>query len=267
MSAISGKMEADVEIKQEVREEKPELVYPIINPSKSINPVNLEAGEAMPDDVIPESENEGDVRINDLLQPDLTGLGGDPEQDEPGYTGEKERQTIVTGYSKPRIIVNSIFKKEGMMPVAIEDFKYLNPDEEEVSGFARFLRQRTLKKEYYVSAPEKSEIESINNEGTELITVEEVITPAPDLIKDISGENKSGDYKKKKKKKKHLVDRLVKQSLLENELLVSEPFAELLYAQGYREKAIKIYEKLIVKFPEKKLIFAAKIDEINKENN
>jgi hypothetical protein len=74
------------------------------------------------------------------------------------------------------------------------------------------------------------------------------------------------ERKPKKKKKKHLVDRLVQQSVLDNELLVSEPFAELLQAQGYREKAIKIYEKLITKFPEKKHIFAAKIIQINKEN-
>ena len=59
---------------------------------------------------------------------------------------------------------------------------------------------------------------------------------------------------------------LVQQSVLDNDLLISEPFAEILYAQGYKEKAIKIYEKLMDKYPEKKINFAAKIDKINKEN-
>ncbi|MBK6372658.1 MAG: hypothetical protein IPF67_05295 [Saprospiraceae bacterium] len=53
---------------------------------------------------------------------------------------------------------------------------------------------------------------------------------------------------------------------MDNDLLISEPFAEILYAQGYKEKAIKIYEKLMDKYPEKKINFAAKIDKINKEN-
>ena len=72
---------------------------------------------------------------------------------------------------------------------------------------------------------------------------------------------------KRRKRRKGLVDRLVQQSISDNELLVSEPFAEILYAQGYKDKAIKIYEKLMLKNPEKRDIFAAKIVLINNEKN
>jgi hypothetical protein len=96
-----------------------------------------------------------------------------------------------------------------------------------------------------------------------------VAAMSPHLISVKSGEEveEKSEKKKKKKRKKELVDRLVQQSISDNELLVSEPFAEILYAQGYKDKAIKIYEKLMLKNPEKRDIFAAKIVLINNEKN
>ena len=44
--------------------------------------------------------------------------------------------------------------------------------------------------------------------------------------------------------------------------LVNESFAKILLKQGKTDKAIEIYEKLILKNPEKKAYFAAKIDEL-----
>jgi hypothetical protein len=51
-------------------------------------------------------------------------------------------------------------------------------------------------------------------------------------------------------------------SLTEN--IVSEPLVEILLRQGKKEKAIEILKKLIWKFPQKKAIFAAQIDELKK---
>ena len=45
--------------------------------------------------------------------------------------------------------------------------------------------------------------------------------------------------------------------------LATESFARILTKQGKNEKAISIYEKLILKFPEKKDYFAEKIAELN----
>ncbi len=60
------------------------------------------------------------------------------------------------------------------------------------------------------------------------------------------------------------VRRLAEQSLAENEGLISETLANLLAHQGQNDKAIKMFERLMVKNPEKSAFFAAKIEELKK---
>ncbi len=55
---------------------------------------------------------------------------------------------------------------------------------------------------------------------------------------------------------------VAKHSVEFNEDLVSEPLAAIFEKQGYFDKAIKAYEKLSLKFPEKRAYFAARIEKI-----
>jgi len=64
--------------------------------------------------------------------------------------------------------------------------------------------------------------------------------------------------KKKKKKKKKVID-IAKKSIQKNDDIISETLAELLVQQGSRKKAIQMYERLSLIFPEKSTFFADKI--------
>ncbi len=79
-------------------------------------------------------------------------------------------------------------------------------------------------------------------------------------------ENSSDDLEdifavKKKKKKKHMHE-LAAKSIEENNDLMSETLADLLAWQGNNKKAIEMYAKLCLQFPEKSDYFAAKIEKL-----
>ena len=57
---------------------------------------------------------------------------------------------------------------------------------------------------------------------------------------------------------------LSEKSTVYSEDLISENLAQILLAQGKKEKAVDIYKKLIWKFPQKKSYFAAQIEEIQR---
>jgi tetratricopeptide (TPR) repeat protein len=66
------------------------------------------------------------------------------------------------------------------------------------------------------------------------------------------------------KLKEAAVKKLVKKSVKEKDEIVSETLARVYQKQGYKEKSIAMYQKLILVFPEKNATFAAEIEKMSK---
>jgi hypothetical protein len=64
--------------------------------------------------------------------------------------------------------------------------------------------------------------------------------------------------------KSHVAQVLAEKSVSENKDVISETLARLLAKQGYTEKAIAMYERLSLAFPDRHTIFAAEIDKLKK---
>ena len=67
---------------------------------------------------------------------------------------------------------------------------------------------------------------------------------------------------KKKKTKKFKIKAFAQKSLTENNEIVSETLAQILVKQGSYKKAIQVYERLCLIFPEKSTFFAAQIEKL-----
>ncbi|MCC6413700.1 MAG: hypothetical protein IT270_18780 [Saprospiraceae bacterium] len=62
----------------------------------------------------------------------------------------------------------------------------------------------------------------------------------------------------------HAAQRLAERSVQENKEIASETLARLYWRQGHKEKALAMYERLCLLFPEKSDYFASEIDKLKK---
>jgi len=111
----------------------------------------------------------------------------------------------------------------------------------EPSGEGLLEEIKTTKKKIAPESPRQKE---------QIEIIDQFIKKQPSLAKNASSAGDASDLAEKNL------------SLIDN--IVSETLVEILLRQGKKDKAVEVLKKLIWKFPQKKAIFAAQIDELKK---
>jgi hypothetical protein len=143
-------------------------------------------------------------------------------------------------------------------------------EEFEPSAFSKWLQNLSTASEPSISLPdsENDEIESTKNlsdkEALKNLDQEKQKKKhkKKNAEKKVKGKKKEGKKKLKKAKKKKLAEQIDK-SVIMREEIVSEPLAIIYTQQGHFDKAIEMYKKLSLIFPEKSSFFATQIEKIN----
>lgn len=104
--------------------------------------------------------------------------------------------------------------------------------------------------DYRIEAEVQHNIVSENHQGNNMSLIENFLASGGDFNMKIFN------------KETEVSSDLAEKAIIENDDIVTETFANILLSQGKLQKALEAFEKLSLKYPEKNIYFAARIEEV-----
>lgn len=130
-------------------------------------------------------------------------------------------------------------------------FHILNPEYEKESGNLNFEHQQAVPSEYRIEDSEEA------LSGNSLI--DKFLSAQP------------GSLKRGKTPQENITENIdneiIEKSVSENDELITETLAMIYFEQKKYDKALEAFQKLSLKYPEKSIYFASRIEEIEKLKN
>ena len=220
----------DTEIKIVYINTVPKTTEPIAEKEKEPELIKKEI------EIIQTIENETEVPVNEFNEDQLN-----------KSIGDEITRGVIQSYVETEIIKTpELAKEEPVVPLSFTD--WLNRVQKEAPTFSKEEKKEEVKPVQKEEKQPKNDKKTSNLEQNKSI-IDKIIESDPGRIKLGSGKffTPATD---------------AKQSLLENEHLVTETLAKIYALQGNISKAIRAYEILSLKFPQKSVYFASLIEKL-----
>ncbi len=175
------------------------------------------------------------------------------------HEDEKEKEKKESLLKQVQDRLDEINKEESIKKEETADIKEVQEKKEEVSE----IKKEIFHNEEDVSTETVDITESKNN----IAAAKEVLASRESKNKDdlidlfIKNEPQLGPARSNFSQSIAIVEL----GIIDKEDIVTETLAKIYNDQGFHKKAIKIYEKLSLTFPEKSIYFAAQIEKVKKE--
>ncbi len=229
------KKEEIIEVKQEVKEEVKQ-------------PVKVESDVVILE--LPEDKKVAEVKIDENKTVELPVVKEEKKIDINEQVEKEIQKDVVEAFVEKKVLhTNEAHKKDIPLPTDANFTGWLKFIREKSEDDVSEVRKETVKVETKITDPEKQQ-----KKERQKSIIDKIIDSDPKAIRI------------NKEQKFFTADQKAKESLLENEELVTETLAKIYALQGNINKAIRAYQILSLKYPNKSAYFASLIEDLRKKD-